>query len=126
MKSPAGRCSRVQRAAREKMLRAGGVWWECKSAYAAMWALAESGVKFREWVGMSGAVDQWHMPELADWEVPRRDPTERRPWKWDVAEQRRIAARRRRERAKAGTLLPDELPADPADDAFVTLQRNNG
>jgi len=66
-----------------------------------MWALVESGVKFREWVGRSGAVDRWHAPELADWEVPRADPTERRPWKWDVAEQRRVAAQRRRERAKA-------------------------
>lgn len=34
-------------------------------------------------------------------EVPRADPSERRPWAWDVAEARRIAARRWRERAKA-------------------------
>jgi len=27
MKSPGGRCSKVQWAAREKMLAAGGVWW---------------------------------------------------------------------------------------------------
>jgi len=30
-----------------------------------MWALAEPDVKFREFVGVSGAVDRWHAPELA-------------------------------------------------------------
>jgi hypothetical protein len=83
-----------------------GAWWECKNAHAAMWAPAESGVEFRKWVGVSGAVDRWHAPKLADWEVPRADPSERRPWKWDVAEQRRIAARRRREVTKARQAEP--------------------
>ena len=39
MKSPGGRCSPSQYAAREGLLRAGAEWWECRSAHAAMWAL---------------------------------------------------------------------------------------
>jgi len=119
MKSPGGRCSKAQRASREKMLAAGGVWWEAKSAHAAMWALAESGVKFREYVGLSGAVDRWHDPELAPWEVPRRDPSERRVWKWDVAERRRVAALRRRERQRAAAERSVEAPIVRPSDAVA-------
>ena len=35
-----GQCSRSQRAVREALLRAGAQWWVCRSADAAMWALA--------------------------------------------------------------------------------------
>lgn len=56
LKSLDGRCNRAQRAARERILAAGGVWWGCKSAHAPMRALAQSGVRFREVIGRSGAV----------------------------------------------------------------------
>jgi hypothetical protein len=32
---------------REALLRAGALWWMCRSANAAMWALYKSGVPFR-------------------------------------------------------------------------------
>jgi hypothetical protein len=42
MKSPRRQCTRSQRAVRESLLRAGALWWECRSANSAMWALRES------------------------------------------------------------------------------------
>jgi len=94
MKSPGGRCSASQRAVREALLRAGVVWWECRSAHAAMWALRKSGVKFRVIVGEDGTTERWRQPTLAPWEVPRRDPSEPRPNAPDVAARRRAARRR--------------------------------
>jgi hypothetical protein len=47
LKSRRGQCSPSQRLAREALLRAGAQWWVCRSANAAMWALAQSGVRFR-------------------------------------------------------------------------------
>jgi hypothetical protein len=41
---------------------------------AAMWALAVSGVPFRQIEREDGTVDRWVQPRLEDWEVPRRDP----------------------------------------------------
>jgi hypothetical protein len=104
LKSPGGRCSREQREARAALLRAGAQWWECRSAHAAMWALAESGVKFREIVGEDGTVQRWEQPKLEDWEQPRRDPSDRRPQHPAMAAERRDAARRRRERERARSL----------------------
>jgi hypothetical protein len=54
MKSAGGRCSRSQRTVREALLRAGVEWWECRSAHAAMWALAKSGVRFRKIIREDG------------------------------------------------------------------------
>src|SRR5215813_1577607 len=59
LKSRRGQCSRSQRTAREALLRAGAEWWVCRSANAAMWALAQSGVHgprvgVGSWVGGSG------------------------------------------------------------------------
>jgi hypothetical protein len=58
MKSPHGRGTPSQRAAREALLRAGAQWWECRSANAAMWALRKSGVPFDRPRG-------WHEGDLA-------------------------------------------------------------
>ena len=79
MKSRQGRCSASQRAAREALLRAGAEWWECRSAHAAMWALAISGVCFRTLTNHDGTLERWQQPKLPAWEVPKRDPHERRP-----------------------------------------------
>src|SRR5215471_16130082 len=37
LKAPGGRCSASQRTVRVALLRAGVVWWEARSAAAAMW-----------------------------------------------------------------------------------------
>jgi hypothetical protein len=79
LKSRRGQCSPSQRAVREALLRAGAQWWVCRSANAAMWALAQSGVQFRTIVYEDGAIECWQQPELQAWEVPKRDPHERRP-----------------------------------------------
>jgi hypothetical protein len=90
MKSPGGKCSPSQRATREEMLRAGlHAWWECRSANAAMWALRKSGVKFRTLVNEDGTIERWQQPDLADWEVPRADPREKRPAHPEVRAARR-------------------------------------
>ena len=44
-----------------------------------MWALAVSGVCFRTLTNDDGAREHWQQPELPAWEVPKRDPHERRP-----------------------------------------------
>jgi hypothetical protein len=116
LKSRGGRCSPAQRAVRAALLRAGCQWWVCKSAHAAMWALKESGVRFRTFVRSDGSIERWRQPKLAAWEVPRRDPTERRPQHPAVAAQRREAARRRRERqcAHKAAQAATERGAGPA------------
>jgi hypothetical protein len=99
LKSRCGKCSPPQRAVREALLRTGAEWWECRSAHAAMWALAKSGVKFR--VSAVGTPERWRQPRLALWEVPRRDPVEPRPQHPEVAAERRAARQRWRERQRA-------------------------
>ena len=79
MKSRRGQCSPSQRAVREALLRAGAQWWVCRSANAAMWALAQSGVPFRTIVHEDGTIERWQQPELPAWERPKDDPHERRP-----------------------------------------------
>jgi hypothetical protein len=44
-----------------------------------MWALYKSGVAFRTIVHEDGTIERWQQPELTAWEVPKRDPQERRP-----------------------------------------------
>lgn len=106
MKSRHGRCNPAQRAKRESLLRAGVEWWECKSANAAMWALTQSGVPYRMIAHEDGTIECWQQPELAPWEVPRRDPAEPRPSAPELAAQRREAQQRWRERQKAARMAP--------------------
>jgi hypothetical protein len=63
----------------QALLRAGVQWFVCRSAIAAMWALYESGVPFRTIVHEDGKIERWQQPELPAWEVPKRNPHERRP-----------------------------------------------
>jgi hypothetical protein len=94
LKSRRGQCSRSQRLAREALLRAGAQWWVCRSATAAMWALRKSGVLFRTTVNEDGTLERWQQPELSAWEVPKRDPHERRPRApdyWELDEVAEIA-----------------------------------
>ena len=79
LKSRRGQCSRSQRLVRERLLRAGAQWWVCRSANAAMWALARSGVRFRTLTNDDGSRERWQPPRLLAWEVPKRTPHERRP-----------------------------------------------
>jgi hypothetical protein len=79
LKSRRGQCTRSQRSMREQLLRAGVQWFVCRSAIAAMWALYESGVPFRTIVHEDGTIERWQQPELPAWEVPKRDPHEKRP-----------------------------------------------
>jgi hypothetical protein len=64
-----------------------------------MWALRKSGVTFRTIVHRDGTHERWLQPKLAPWEIPRRDPAERRPT--EVVAQRREMSRRSRERQRA-------------------------
>ncbi len=80
LKSRCGKCSPPQRAVREDLLRAGARgWWVCRTARAAMWALARSGVCFRTLTNNDGSPERWKPPRLPAWEVPKRNPHERRP-----------------------------------------------
>lgn len=89
LKSRHGQCSPSQRAKREQLLRAGVQWWVCRSARAAMWALHQAGVPFRTIIREDGTIERWQQPELLAWEVPKRDPAERRPrapeWELETA-----------------------------------------
>jgi hypothetical protein len=116
MKSRGGRCSPAQRTVRTALLRAGCQWWVCKSARAAMWALKESGVKFRVCVRSDASIERWRQPALEPWEVPRRDPSERRPMHPRVAAERRDASRRRcaRRLAARRAVEPDDAAATSA------------
>jgi hypothetical protein len=100
MKSPGGRCTAPQRAVRELLLQAGCRWFECRSAAAAMVAIAASGLRFRTIVHPDGTVERWKRPRLAKWEKPRSDPSEPRPQHPEVAAQRRVARRRSLERKR--------------------------
>jgi hypothetical protein len=44
-----------------------------------MWALYKSGFPFCTIVHDEGAIDRWRQPKLTTWEVPKRNPHERRP-----------------------------------------------
>jgi hypothetical protein len=49
----------------------------------------KSGVRFRTIVHEDGTIERWQQPELPAWEVPKRDPHERRPrapeWEMETA-----------------------------------------
>jgi hypothetical protein len=114
LKSRGGRCSPAQRLTREALIAAGGAWWEARSANAAMWALAERGVTFRMIARNDGTIECWRQPELAPWEVPRRDPAEPRPSAPGVAARRRTAQRRWRERRKAARITEQSAAVEAA------------
>jgi hypothetical protein len=59
------------------------------------------GVRFRTIVHEDGTIERWRSPRLPAWEVPRRDPAERRPLAPDVAARRRDEQRAWRERQRA-------------------------
>jgi hypothetical protein len=101
LKSRRGQCSPSQRTVREALLRAGAQWWVCRSARAAMWALAQSGVPFRALANADGALELWQPPALQAWEVPKRNPHERRP--------------------RAPDWEPDKVGAEIADDRWLNL-----
>jgi hypothetical protein len=115
LKSRQGVCNPAQRIARERLLRADVEWWESCSANGVMWALAASGVGFRDIADDDGTIERWQQPELADWEVPRRDPAEPRPNAPEVLAQRRAAVQRwrarqrEREAAAAAERMPSKL-----------------
>ena len=111
LKSRGGKCSRPQRAAREGLLRAGARgWWVCRTARAAMWALRKSGVKFRTRANDDGTFERWQSPKLPAWEVPKRDPQERRPRAPDYWEPEAEAA----ETAKLAVASDDAVDDDIA------------
>jgi hypothetical protein len=107
LKSRRGQCSRSQRAARTALLRSGAQWAVCRSAKSAMCALYESGVPFRTIVHEDGTIERWQQPELPAWEVPKRDPHERRP----------RAPDRQPEALKAQITEPAAASDNAADDA---------
>jgi hypothetical protein len=109
LKSPTGTLSPTQREARLKILAGGGLWWLCKSANSAMWALAESGVRFREVAHNDGSVERWEQPDLEPWEIPRRSPHERRAMHPASLARDRTYRERRRARvlaAQAASAVP--------------------
>jgi hypothetical protein len=115
LKSSAGTLGPAQREARLKILASGGLWWLCKSANSAMWALAESGVKFRENEREGGAVERWEQPELEAWEIPRRSPRERRAMHPALlARDRAYRERRRAREFPAQTATERDDAAGPA------------
>lgn len=79
LKSRNGKCSPAQRLVRKALLRAGARWWVARSARAAMWALGKSGLRFRTALNDAGTLECWQQPRLPAWELPKRDPNERRP-----------------------------------------------
>jgi hypothetical protein len=87
-------------------------WWECRTANAAMGAPAESGVEFRVIVHKDGTLERWQQPELADWEVPRRDPNEPRPNAPEVVLQRRAVVQRWGERKRDRQAATDRRLSD--------------
>ena len=111
--SGSGRLSASQLAVREALLRANCIWWECRSANAAMAALAASGLEFREIVQSDGSVERWRQPTLAPWEPPRQSPGERRCRHPREAARNRMAVRRWRERQRALKAAAREGAARP-------------
>lgn len=87
-----------------------------------------SGMKFRKIINEDGSLERWKKPRLADWEVPRRDPSAPRPRHPEVLAQRRRVQRRwraRRRAAREAASLAEregaELPA--THDAYRAVTR---
>ena len=68
-----------------------------------MWALYKSGVPFRTIVHEDSTIERWQQPELPAWEMPKRNPHERRPRAPDW----------RPEAVAANSILPAMLSASP-------------
>jgi hypothetical protein len=51
---------------------------ERRSAHAAISALRKSGVTFRTASNDDGTFERWQQPKMSAWEVPKRNPHERR------------------------------------------------
>jgi hypothetical protein len=83
------------------MIAAGCAWFECRTAAAAMAAIASCGVGFRVLTNGNGERESYQPPTLAPWEQWRTDPAERRPLHPQVREERAAARRRWRERKRA-------------------------
>lgn len=79
LKSRRGLCTRTQRETRLALNNAGVAWFVCRSAIAAMAALYDLGVPFRELARADGRRERWRQPLLPDWEIAKTDPHERRP-----------------------------------------------
>jgi hypothetical protein len=75
--------------------------------------------RFREVVNDDGTTERWQRPELADWELPRADPREKRPAHPEVkAARRRWRELRRAEREaerRYKTDFPTSLTGDGED-----------
>jgi hypothetical protein len=99
--------------------QAGADWWECRSPNAAVWALAQSGVPFNMIVHSNGTVQTGRQPELAPWEVPRRDPAEPRPAAPELTQQRRSRQQRWRQRQRARKAAKLAAERDGTADADV-------
>jgi hypothetical protein len=119
LKSKGGRCTPSQRAAREALLRAGADWFECRSANAVMQAVREAGVPLNM-IAHGDGIECWRQPELAPWEVPRRDPAEPRPSAPEIAGQRRAAQRAWRERQRACKAVKSAATHDDAAGGDIT------
>jgi hypothetical protein len=78
LKSKDGRRGPAQLATRQRMMRAGAAWWECRSPNAMMWVLHHEGVPFNMIACSDGTIECWQPLPLAPWEVPRSDPARRR------------------------------------------------
>jgi hypothetical protein len=96
MKSRIGRVSRAQKEVRLEMLRAGGMWWLCRTARSALVALHRSGVSFRTHAGR-----RWKPPVLEPWEQPVAHPEQPMVWHPEVLRQWRADKERWRERQRA-------------------------
>jgi hypothetical protein len=114
LKSPSGKCTSAQREVRKSLLRSGCRWFECRSANAAMVAIAACGVRFRTIIHADGTVERWKKPRLADWEKPRSDPSEPRPPHPEVAAQRRAARQRWRERRQRARETSNDALLSPS------------
>jgi hypothetical protein len=106
------------------MIAAGCAWFECRTAAAAMAAIASCGLRFREIVNGSGERESYQHPTLAPFEHWRTDPTDKRPAHPLVTIARGEAKRRyrlRKEmRAREAAKLAPERNDDAGDDIAST------
>jgi hypothetical protein len=122
----------------------------CRTARAAMWALRKSGVKFRTRANDDGTFERWQSPKLPAWEVPKRNPHERRPrapdWRPEVvaadptqqlpqapdvaarrrAERRRWRVRQRARAAQRAATAPYEGARTPDGPALAATRKTAG
>jgi hypothetical protein len=116
MKSRIGRVSRAQKEVRLEMLRAGGMWWLCRTARSALVALHRSGVGLRTRAGR-----RWKPPVLKPYEEPVTDP-EQMVWHPAVLRQWRADRARQQARHRARIAAARSREADGAAAVQVTAQ----